>query len=1079
MSISSSVGLISGIDSGSIIQQLLALDAQTKVPIYQRIGGLSAAKTALLDVNARLLSLESASSAFRTNDIFRSTNAVSSNEGVLLARASTSAIPGQYSFRVKQLVSTSQVMSRGFTSSTLEPLGLNSMSFEWGNGRLTRDILLEDANGGSGVQRGSIRIQDRNGDDVIIDLSLASTLSEVVDTINEQTGIRVIASIKNDGIILNDESTGTGNFIVQDIGGTTTASDLGITGNIADDTIEGTRINLIGATTMLASLNDGNGVFIRDNVSDFRIQIGGDGGVIHAIDLGRKDAEIDFETLLEDLNDGDGIRINETEGQADFSIVTSDGTQVDISLGEIRDDDGEIVSQTVTTVQEMLGRVNETLETDLGSGQVIMSVRDDGQGFELVDSMGGSGALEVIGAGPFDDETAEDLGIFTGAGGGAGNTIIGERIPNTVEIARATTIQEVIDRINDQTEGAVTASINADGKGLSFNASGELVKILDDGVGGDYGSQSLIDLGFELNAEAVGLEGKRVLGGVGTSLVASINGGSGLEGRTEMTFADREGDSLTITGLDQFDTIEELITSVESQLKLAGVEVTIRLNAEGNGLALEDLSNGAGNLVVSGTAAEALGISTNTASDTVRGLNIQREYVSASTNLDDLNYGRGVGVGKFKVTDANGFAATVDIGSDSTSLYDVMREINSRGLDVEARINDHGDGMILIDTSTDGSRAIKVESVSGSTARDLGILGEATEVGGAIDGSYEKTLDLDLTDTLDEVIGKVNDSGFAVSASLLNTNTGGSPLRLVLSSEISGLDGDLIVDTGGVDLGFNELTKAKNAKVFIGEGSGGVLVESTSNVINNIVAGVELDLQSASDTPITVNVSRDEEGIMEGVQLFVDSFNEVVGRINEFDVFDAENEIRGPLLGDPTVAKIKQDMYRTLQQSAVGIETQFRFLSEVGIRIGAEGQITFDAERFKEVYADDPEAVENLFAAYESQGSSTETIAPGVTVDRVSNDYTQLGFGDLFKQAVSKLTNSIDGTVTLASKNFDALIEAQNKRIELIDERLAAKEARLFREFTAMEVALSRLQSQQSSIGLISQNLATAGSLFG
>ena len=100
-------------------------------------------------------------------------------------------------------------------------------------------------------------------------------------------------------------------------------------------------------------------------------------------------------------------------------------------------------------------------------------------------------------------------------------------------------------------------------------------------------------------------------------------------------------------------------------------------------------------------------------------------------------------------------------------------------------------------------------------------------------------------------------------------------------------------------------------------------------------------------------------------------------------------------------------------------------------------------------------------------------------MDRVSTDYSELGFGDLFKQAVSKLTNSIDGTVTLASKGFDALIEAQNKRIELIDERLAAKEARLFREFNAMETALARLQSQQSSLGLISQNLAIAGSLFG
>jgi flagellar hook-associated protein 2 len=1079
MSISSSIGLISGIDTGSIIQQLLALDAQSKMPIYQRIGGLNASKAALLDVNARLLSLESASSAFRKNNVFRSTNAVSSNEGVLLARASTSAITGQYSFRVKQLVSTSQVMSRGFTSSTLEPLGLDSMSFEWGNGRLTRDILLEDTNGGGGVERGSIRIQDRNGDDVIIDLSLASTLSEVVDTINEQTGIRVIASIKNDGIILNDESTGTGNFIVQNIGGTTTASDLGITGNVDDDTIEGARINLVGATTMLASLNDDNGVFIRDNVADFRIQIGGDGGVVHSIDLGRKDAEIDFETLLSDLNDGDGIRINSTEGQADFSIVTSDGTQVDISLGDILDDDGEVSSETVTTVQEMLARVNETLETELGAGQVIMSVRDDGQGFQLSDSMDGGGALEVIGAGPFDDETAEDLGIFTGAGGGAGNTIIGDRIPNTVEIARATTVQEVIDRINDQTEGAVTASINAEGKGIDLGAAGELVKVLDDGVGGVYASQTLIDLGFETDAESVGLQGQRILGGVGTSLIASLNGGAGLDGRTEITFTDRQGDSLTITGLDQFETLDELVTSAESQLKLAGVEVTIRLNAEKNGLALEDLSGGTGNLVVSGAAAEALGITTDIASDTVRGLNIQREYVSASARLDDLNYGRGVGLGKFKITDANGFTAIVDIGSDSSNLYDVMREINSRGLDVEARINDNGDGMILVDTATDGISAIKVESVSGSTARDLGIIGEAAELGGSIDGSYEKILDLDLTDTLDEVIGKVNDSGFQVSASLLNTNTGGSPLRLVLSSDISGLAGDLIVDTGGIDLGFNELTRAKNAKVFIGEGAGGVLVESTSNVINDIVAGVELDLQSASDTPVTVNVSRDEEGIMTAVQLFVDGFNEVIGRINEFDVYDAEKEVRGPLLGDPTVAKIKQDMYRTLQQAAVGVETQFRFLSEVGIRIGAEGKITFDSERFDTAYADDPEAVENLFAAYKSQGTSTETIAPGVTVDRVSTDYSELGFGDLFKQAVSKLTNSIDGTVTLASKGFDALIEAQNKRIELIDERLAAKEARLFREFNAMETALARLQSQQSSLGLISQNLATAGSLFG
>ncbi len=1079
MSISSSIGLVSGIDSGAIIQQLLALDAQAKTPIFQRIGGLNASNAALLDVNARLLAFKSASSTFRADDIFRSTNAMSSDEGVLLANARSSAIPGQYAFRVKQLVSTSQVMSGGFTSSTLEPLGLDSMSFEWGNGRLGREVLLEDLNGGAGVERGSIRIQDRSGNAAIVDLSLASSITEVIDAINDETGIAVTASLSGDRIVIEDGSGGTGNLSIQDAGGTTTATDLGIVANVASDVVSGNVVNRLDELTLLSTLNDDNGVLIRDNVVDFRIRVGGEGGIIHSIDLGRQDARIDGETLLADLNDGEGIRINETTGQPDFSIVTTDGTQVDITLGQILDEDGEVESEAVTNVQELLSRVNATLEEELGAGQVVMSIDADGEGFSLVDAMGGGGDLEVIGAGPFDAETAEDLGIFTGSGGGSGNSIEGDRLPNTVEIASASTIQDVIDRINEQTDGAVSASVGPDGVGIRLVAAGELVTVLDDGVGGDYGATTLEDLGFEIGVESTSLVGSRVLGGMGTVLVDTINGGSGLGGASSITITDRNGESVTVDNLDVHSTMEELVTFINDAAALSGVAVNVGANAEGNGLAVFDSTGGNQNLVVTGDAATALGIEIDVAADTARGLNIQRQYVSAASDLATLNYGRGVGLGKFRITDGNGISAVVDIGNDSKKLFDVMNEINSRGLDVEARLNENGDGMILVDTSVGGSAKIKVESISGSTARDLGILGEATAIGASIDGSYERSVDLDVTDTLDEVIGKINDAGLAVAASLLDTNTGGSPLRLVLSSDISGLAGDLIVDTGGIDLGFNELTAARNAKVFIGEGAGGVLVESTSNVIDNIVAGVEIELQSASDSPVTVNVTRDETGILDAVQAFVDGFNGVIEVINQYDSYDSESEIRGPLLGDPTVAKIKQDLYRILQQRAVGVDTQFNFLAEVGIRIAGEGQIEFDKGRFEEAYADDPEAVENLFAAYESTGTSTETIAPGVTVDNITTTYDELGFGDLFKQAIEKLTNSIDGTVTLASRNFDALIDAQKDRIEEIDQRLAAKELRLFREFTAMETTLARLQSQQSSLGMISQNLANAGALIG
>ena len=137
-----------------------------------------------------------------------------------------------------------------------------------------------------------------------------------------------------------------------------------------------------------------------------------------------------------------------------------------------------------------------------------------------------------------------------------------------------------------------------------------------------------------------------------------------------------------------------------------------------------------------------------------------------------------------------------------------------------------GDGLLLVDTNSSVQQtSMKVEAVSGSTARDLGILKTADSIGGNIDGSYEKTIDLELTDTLEEVIAKINDADIDADASLLDTGSGAAPYRLVLSSSISGRDGDLVVDTGRGDLGFTELTQARNAKVFIGEGANAVLVE--------------------------------------------------------------------------------------------------------------------------------------------------------------------------------------------------------------------------------------------------------------
>ena len=1041
---------------------------------------LTASKTALMDVNARLLNLQNASSAFRLENIFRSAFASSENESVLTADAGSNAIPGSYEFTVKQLVSTSQLMTQGYGSSNLEPLNLEAMSFEWGQGNLNRVVLLDSLNGGDGIDRGGIRITDQNGNASTIDLSLATTMDELLDAINNDANIGVRAEVDSNRLLITDLTSGSGALTIQNADGSTTADDLGIQGTTMSNTYTGLPIHTLGPKSLLSQLNDGRGVFIRDNVADFSLRTGGSGGTTYNIDLGRIDTLIDGATMLSDLNDDYGIAINEDQDLPDFTVMTTTGAQVSIDLGALFDEDGEIVEEAVSTVQELLDRTNQALDSEVGAGEVVISLRSDGKGFLVTDNMGGEGHLEILGAGPNGEETARDLGIFTGQGNGSGNTITGSAIPNTVESSQALTIQDVMDRINSQTGGAVVATMSGLNDGISINAIGQFVTVLEGSPdGSSYSSaiaaKTLGDLGFNAGEEGVILEGDRILGGMGSVLLESINGGAGLSGASSITISDREGDTTTISNLGVHATLDDMINAINSNLVSANVNVQIAMNAEGTGLTASDSTLGNGNIVISGDAADALRLTVDESVSSYRGGNLQRQYVDYSTALSELNYGRGIDTGEFMITDSNGESSTIDIGNDSVTLYDVINEINSRGLAVEARINVNGDGLLLVDTNT-GEPQVKmaVESVSGSTARDLGILKSAENIGADINGSYEMTVDLDATDTLEEVITKINDANLEVNASMLDTGSGSLPYRLILSSAISGRDGELVVDTGHTELGFSELTKARNAKVFIGEGSTAVLLESTSNIVKNVLAGITLNLHSASNDPVTVLVSRDEGSILEAVNHFVTTFNDLIGRIREYDQYDSETETRGALLGDPTVARVRSDLYRTLQQAAPGIDTQYRHLFEVGIRVGKDGAIEFDESRFKEAYESDPGAVENLFAAFESEGSASEEIAPGVTVNRVDITYTKLGFGDLFDQAIAALTNSENGMVTFADERFQDLIDSANTRIERIDDRLEIKRDRLQRQFVAMETVLAQLQAQQGPLGMISQNLMLA-----
>lgn len=945
MSITTSTGLFSGIDSGTLIEQLLAIEARPKLLAQQRIAQLQRQQAAYLDINSQLSGLKTAAAAFRVDRIFESSSATSTDANVLTATASAGAPPGSYSFIVNQLVSSQQWLSRGFADSSTAGLGADSFTFESAQGRLDRDTELADLNGGAGVERGKIVIADADGATATIDLSTAATVGEVIEAINGATDVAVTASVQGGRLVVtHDEGK---NIKITSAYGYNTAASLGIEQTtLAGPQVTGSRVHYLSESTPLGVLNDGNGVYVA-------VQSG--------------------------------------EGTYDFTIDVG-GTAVNVNLGgvyEMVDGKLEQTEPAVTTLGGVLERINGALESVLGNTHV-------------------------------------------------------------------------------------RAGINAAGTGLRIeDAEGRTIEVREHAAGG---RTTAADLGLRTSSPAPGVvEGATILAGLNSTLARTLNGGAGIAGDGSISITGRDGQNYSIT-IDPNGSVSDILSSFGAA---TGGMITASLNKTGTGIVLSDNTGGAGNLIVSGETAESLGIATDAggvAASTIDSGSLQHQYVTVGTLLASLNGGKGVGSGTFRITDSTGKSAIVDIGSGDRTLGDVINEINTRNTRIRARVNDKGDGLELYeeDDGNGGASKIKVEDVTGATAKGLRIAGEAAGTGAenVIDGSGETTVEFDPTDTLQQIVTKINSAGVGVSAAIINDGAGSSPFRLSLTATASGSAGRMTVDTGSLDLGLTQLDAGRDAKVFFGatDPARAVLLTSSTNTLDGVVQGVSIDLHSPSANPVTLTVSRNTEAIEEAVNKFVGAFNAVIDRIAAQSKYTQETNTKGPLLGDATTQTLRRVLFSTVQTDATGVDGRFRNLSQVGLSVGTGGKLELDTDVLREALAEDPGGVADLFAARVLEPKENEdTDGDGITISNpdAPDTFTSLGVVPQIEELIKSYTDTVDGVMTLRTRGIDDQIRLQQRRIESFDAKLANKREVLQRQFLAMEQAIAQLQSQQSSLSAI------------
>lgn len=1009
--ISSGVGLVSGLPIQELVDSLIQVQRGPIDQLQNRLGVLTSRRTALLQISAQLLSLQNTAVRFKNPDFFQSATVNSSDESAILASVEAGAVPGEYTFNVRNLATTHQLISKGFASADGALGGSGTLTLEGAAGLLSRSTDLSSLNGGEGVQVGKIRITDRAGNSATVDLIAAKTIDDVINEINAATGIDVEARVDGDRLVIEDRSAGNGDLTVSEVGNGRTATDLGILQSVADSQILGENIVFLAEETSLGQLNDGNGIRTKNGLDDFEVTLAN--GQSLTFNLSE---DIRQDTPLALLNDGNGvpggtIRITDRAGNSE---------EIDLSAA--------------ATVQDVLDAINNA------SG-ITVTASINGSRFVIQDNSVGDGetAANDLLIEDVNGTTAEALGL---AGSTISSTIDGQ------DVYTVDSIGDVIRIINLDPDngGQLTATLSSDGLSISLtdttSGSGTFaVTALND-------SGAAEDLGLLGSAAGNTIDSRRLLAELNTVLLRSLNGGRGID-LSNLQITDRNGISQTVN-VSNAVTLSDVIDAIND----APTSITASISSSGLGIELTDNSGGNGNLVVTGTTAADLNLTIDDAVDRVESGNLQRQYVSAATRLEDLN--NGIPRGRFRVTLSDGRSAEVDLtqGNEKT-LQDVIEEINSRFSDgLEARINDTGDGLIIEDTAG-GAGVLTITEEGGNVAKALGILGEAAEGENFIDGSLETRIKIDANDTLNDVVAKIRSSGADVNASIINDGSSGRPYRLSLTSTRSGREGELAIDTGTTELAFDTLARARDATVVFGSSDADIplVLTTSSNTLDDAIAGVRLDLIGVSDEPVTISIAKDVDGIVTEFRDFVTNFNSVISTLDDLTSFDPETEVRGILQADATARRIRQSLTDLTARTVSGFPTTLNRLGSVGISLGSGSNLELDEDKLREALANDPEGVKDLFTTEETDEDGNTTVT---------------GLGGIIEAEIDRLTDSDTGVIPLREDSIQTSEDQLNDRIDQLELLLERRRERLLAQFTAMEAVIARLQSQQSALSALS-----------
>ena len=310
------------------------------------------------------------------------------------------------------------------------------------------------------------------------------------------------------------------------------------------------------------------------------------------------------------------------------------------------------------------------------------------------------------------------------------------------------------------------------------------------------------------------------------------------------------------------------------------------------------------------------------------------------------------------------------------------------------------------------------------------------------------TTDITVADaSLQGTVTAINAANLGVTAEIVDTGSTTNRYRIQLIGE-TGSEKAFSLTSSDSAISFSSVQSASDAQLNVN----GIDFIRSSNVIDDVLTGVSLTLNTATDSTANLNISQDNNEARANIVDFVSIYNEAQRQLKEL----TNSSIGGELAGDSIFRSLTSTLRTTILSTSSSAGTNIANLSDMGISVSRSGELEVNDTKLDNALSNNYSDVIQMFSANTDDQSVASTDVAGLA-------------GDI-NRIITNVTSADAYLVTQQQVLADANAERQVELTDL-EERMERVEERYNRQFLAMQQIIDQMNSTRESMESSFENL--------